>query len=176
MKHKKLIISLASLAFLSTACGTKEQKEAEKVDEITQIQNKMHTMPDYELTDTATLAGHIYEYAINRRMDENAPMVIDEMGDYYADNYIELKIQKDGAEYFSHRFTKNTFEANLETEFLESSILDGIRFLKAEQGTGLQFCITVSIPDSDMSRPFLVTVSDDGTFSVVKDDSLNGDE
>ena len=173
----KKIVSLsivAVAALLTVSCGgKKERKDAWVAPE---HEARMLRMPDYQLTDSVRVGAHVYAYDIVRLASDSLPMVKDDMDDFYADNTIALSIRKDGNTYFQRTFTKATFASSISETDYAASILDGIRFVKAEAGQGLTFSFAVSYPESDMSILFLLTVADDGTFSFVKNENLEGDE
>jgi len=102
--------------------------------------------------------------------------VKDDMEDFYLDNTIQLTLCRDGNVYFDKKFTKATFAASIDKDFYANAILDGIRFLKVEPGQGLVFSFAVSYPDSDMSVPFLMTISDQGTYTFVKNENLDHED
>lgn len=175
MKATRLFLMVLSAAMLS-GCGAKGDKNQQETDNPNeQYEPKVRQMPDYHVTDTATAGGHIYTYDITRQCSEQLPKVKDN-DDLFADNTIHLVIHCDGDLLFDKIFTKEVFAESMEPDFLQNSILDGIRFVKAEPGQGLTFSFTVSYPDSDMSVPFLVTVDAGGNFSFVKDNNLEMEE
>ena len=96
--------------------------------------------------------------------------------DLYKDNTIRLTLRRNGSVYFDKTFTKATFAQSIDKDFYNNAILDGIRFLRVEPGQGLIFSFAVSYPDSDMSVPFLMTISDAGAFSFIKDENLDHEE
>ena len=62
----------------------------------------------------------------------------------------------------------------LDEDFLKQSILDGCRFMQVHEGM-VSFSLAVSYPESDMSRPFILNIGPDGSYMIVKDDSLEED-
>ncbi len=173
MKKKHLVIPVLGLAMLSTSCGNKETQTETPTVEVQQEESSITRMSTYEFRDSATIGSHLYVYSIVRQADENLPAVTDEMGDTFADNSIQLRISKDGNTYFDQRITKRNFDSKLDKEFLANSILDGVRFMKAEAGRGLTFSFSVSYPESDMTCPFSVTITDDGNMWIVKDEVMD---
>ncbi|MDE5787201.1 MAG: DUF4738 domain-containing protein [Bacteroidaceae bacterium] len=165
-----LLLMLASL----TACGGGKSENAEQAEPV--YETKTRQMPELQLTDTARCSGRSYVYRIHRAPSDALPKVTDDREDSYLDNTIRLTIRRDGADIFDQTFTKATFAGSIDREFYRAAILDGIRFVQAEPGRGLVFAFAVSYPDSDMSVPFLLTVSDEGTYSFVKAENLDRDE
>ena len=125
-------------------------------------------MKDYDLTDSVTLGSHLYVYTIHRQADDSLKVVVDENGDKFVDNYYDLTIVRDGANFFRRRFTKLSFGSQLDESFRKNGILDGFRYMSAKEGK-LTFGVCVSYPESDMSEPFLLTVGPDGSFTLEPD-------
>lgn len=161
-------------ALLASACG--KDKKADDTWVAPQHETVVRQMADYHLTDSITLGDHCYRYDITRVASDSLAKVRDDMDDLFSDNTIQLTLWRDGRAYFDHTFTKGTFASAIDDTFYRSAILDGIRFLRAEPGRGLTFSFAVSYPESDMSMPFLLTITDQGTFSFVKDDTLDVEE
>ncbi len=174
MKNIKTLMLLTLAALLSAACNNKKTEKdswvAPKHESVTR------QMPDLQLTDSVRAAGCLYVYDICRVACDSLPMVKDDMDDYYRDNTIRVTLHRDGAVYFDKTFTKATFASSISKDFYENAILDGIRFLRVEVGQGLVFSFAVSYPESDMSVPFLMTITDTGSYSFVKDENLDREE
>ena len=173
--HTLLIISISQfLIFSLSSCGNKDKEK----DTWTAPEHEVVTrqMPDLELTDSAKNGGNTYVYSILRTPSDSLPRVKDDMDDLYKDNTIRLTLRRNGSVYFDKTFTKATFAQSIDKDFYNNAILDGIRFLRVEPGQGLIFSFAVSYPDSDMSVPFLMTISDAGAFSFIKDENLDHEE
>ncbi|MBQ8968914.1 MAG: DUF4738 domain-containing protein [Bacteroidaceae bacterium] len=170
MKNAKLLLVGMVLTLLA-ACGNKENKSDAWVAPVHEV--VVREMPTLHVTDSVRMGTHLYVYDILRQACDSLPKVQDDMDDLYRDNTIHLTLRRDGQAYFSKTFTKAVFSNSIDANFYQGAILDGIRFLRVESGQGLVFSIAVSFPDSDMSRPFLMTVADDGSYSYVKDDNLD---
>ena len=156
--------------------GCKEKKTEQDTWTAPQYETKIHKMPDYRIQNNTKMGGHTYTYEIMRTASDSLPKVKDDLDDLFADNTIRLTIHRDGTTYFDKTFTKKVFASSMDKQFLHNSILDGIRFVRAEAGQGLTFSFAVSYPESDMSIPFLVTIDDNGAFSFVKDDNLEAED
>ncbi|MCF0197670.1 MAG: DUF4738 domain-containing protein [Bacteroidaceae bacterium] len=123
-------------------------------------------MDEYHLTDTA--GSYVYE--LHRQPTDSVPAVHDEFGDVYVDNRYVLRISRAGNQFFCQEFTKRSFKSRLDKNFYENAIFDGFRFTKHEGGK-LYFSVCVSYPDSDLSQPFILCVSPDGSFTIEQDNS-----
>ncbi len=174
-RNMTLVTAVAIMIILAvSSCKKTEQKQEAWVMPEHEVVTR--EMPLLELTDSVKVDDNTYIYEIRREATDSLPKVKDDMDDLYRDNTIRLNITRNGQRMFSRTFTKEDFAASLERSFKENAILDGIRFLHVENGIGLVFAMTVSYPDSDMSVPFLVTITNQGTFSFVKDENLDREE
>ena len=169
IKTKELILLLCVVVL--AGCGTRQERTG--YEAVAKHEPEVRHMPEYGLTDSTEAYGHKYVYEINRTASETLPMVKDDMEDWFADNEIRLQIWRDGREMFDEVFTKEVFRDGLDNNFYQQSILDGIRFVRVEKGQGMVFSMSISYPESDMSVPFLLTITDAGGFSFVKDDNLD---
>ncbi|MBO7069505.1 MAG: DUF4738 domain-containing protein [Bacteroidaceae bacterium] len=165
-KSRLLYVCLLVCTFCS--CDNKKGQTTDQVLQTTEQQAGVHRLNDYNLTDSVTLGSHLYIYTIHREADDSLKVVTDENGDKFVDNYYDLNICKDGNEFFRRRFTKASFESLLDDSFRKNGILDGFRFISAQEGM-LTFGVCVSFPESDMSTPFILTIGPDGSFSLEPD-------
>lgn len=178
MKRKNLSLLIFSLSYLLilslSGCGSKDTKKDAWVAPEHEVVTRQ--MPDLLLSDSVTVGSRQYAYSIERTPCDSLQKVKDDMGDLYLDNTIHLTLQRNGSVYFDKTFTKATFKRDIEDDFYDNAILDGIRFLKAEPGQGLIFSFAVSYPDSDMSVPFIMTITDSGSFTFIKDENLDRED
>ena len=169
-----LILNSSLLILLLASCGNKDSKKDAWVAPEHEVVTRQ--MPELSLADSLVVNGRQYVYEILRTPSDSLQKVKDDMGDLYLDNTIRLTLQRNGSKFFDKTFTKATFAKDIDKDFYDNAILDGIRFLKAEPGKGLVFSFAVSYPDSDMSVPFLMTITDSGSFTFVKDENLDREE
>lgn len=174
MNRTNLCVLIAVSALVLTGCGNKNTKKDVWVAPEHEVVTRQ--MPDLELTDSLRQGNHQYVYEILRTPCDSLGKVKDDMGDFYLDNTIRLTLRRDGILFFDKTFTKATFAQSIDKDFYANAILDGVRFLRAEPGQGLIFSFAVSYPDSDMSVPFLMTITDAGSFTFVKDENLDREE
>ena len=167
MKKKRLLY-ICLLASVLCSCNEKKGSADEQATTSAEQQASVHRMKDYDLTDSVTLGSHLFVYSIHREADDSLKVVVDENGDKYVDNYYDLTILRDGAKFFSRRFTKLSFGSQLDDSFRKNGILDGFRFMSAKEGK-LTFGVCVSFPESDMSEPFVLTIGPDGSFTLEPD-------
>ncbi|MCD8266760.1 MAG: DUF4738 domain-containing protein [Prevotellaceae bacterium] len=169
---KLAVILLAGL--LAASCHkTKEQEQQEEPPQ-EELEESVYAMPDYHVYESVRVGKNEYTYDIMRQASDSLPLVEDELRSS-KDNAITLRLAKNGKVYYNDTFTKRMFRSSMDESFYSLSILDGIRFVSAEAGRGLTFSVGVSVPNSDMTMPFTLTVADDGSVSFVKDEVLDVD-
>lgn len=171
----KRIVFLAVAALMVCACQKSQKSQVTIVSEGQKktTVSEICRLPVYNLCDTARMGGNRYVYTIHREPCDSLPPVGEETGTRYADNIYRLRITRgEGQKAFEQTFTKAQFAHLLTKEFRSQGILDGFRFVGAQDGV-FSFAVCVSLPDSDMSAPFLLTVSRDGSFAISKDDVMD---
>ena len=173
MKYMRSVL-LAVVVLLLISCGNNGKNESEVKNTANEV--VVRQMTDLHLIDSVRSGGHLYVYEFLRTPSDSLPKVKDDMDDLFRDNTIRLTIRRDGSKYFDKTFTKAVFSSSIDNVFYKNAILDGIRFLRAEAGQGLTFSFAVSYPESDMSMPFLFTITDSGTYSFVKDENLDKED
>ena len=174
MKTSK-ILYLCLLFPVFCSCGdNKDQKDGQNTL-TTEQQASVHRMKDYDLTDSLTMGSHVLVYTIHREADDSLKAVIDENGDKFVDNYYDLTVLRDGGNFFRRRFTKASFGSQLDENFSKNGILDGFRFMSAQEGK-LTFGVCVSFPESDMSEPFVLTIGPDGSYTLEPDNAPDIEE
>lgn len=167
MKTRKFLYLCLLFSVFCSCENMGGQKDGQNVS-TKEKQASVHRMKDYDLTDSLTMGSHVLVYTIHREADDSLKAVVDENGDKFVDNYYDLTIKRDGANFFHHRFTKLSFGSQLDESFRKNGILDGFRFMSAKEGK-LTFGVCVSFPESDMSEPFVLTIGPDGSFTLEPD-------
>lgn len=164
MKHTLYIISLLCLM---VGCKSVEKQDSKEVEEQSVSGPQCHVMERYHYTDS--IEGTSIVYTIHREADSTLNIIEDEFGDTYLDNYYQLTIKKNGLEFFSHRFTKDSF-VNLSSALQKTTIFDGFRFVDRKDGK-LLFSVCLSEPDSDLSVPFILSIGPDGSYTITPDNT-----
>lgn len=157
------------------ACNSNQQQQESQEEEILipeTVEKGITTMPDYDYQEDLTIGQNNFTYSLHRESCDSMSLVVDENGDKFANNFYILSIKRNGQEFFNHRFTKETFSEHLDKGLLKGGILDGFRYIKAQDGKFV-FGACVSYPESDLSAPFFVTVGADGSFSVQPDNTTD---
>lgn len=169
------LLFLGLLVSAVCSCENKGGQTSGNTLQTSQQQAVEHRMKDYDLTDSVMMGSHLFVYNIHREADDSLKAVIDENGDKFVDNYYDLTVLRDGVDFFRRRFTKASFGSQLDDSFLKNGILDGFRFMTAQEGK-LTFGVCVSFPESDMSEPFVLTVGPDGSFTLEPDNAPDIEE
>lgn len=170
---KDIIISLSILsAFALSACGGHGSATTESdsvsdyiVDDVNG--DGVQRMTVYNYADTVSIGSHSYAYVIHREAVDSLPTVKDEDGIVYADNAYRLTISRDGQPLLDRHFTKRSFASYISAEMKQKGILDGM--MQDASLPGLAFAVSVSLPQSDMVEPLLLTVDASGGISIERD-------
>lgn len=178
-KKKKMqthfkFLCMACTVLLCYSCGgnnpqtTSGYSEYEKPD----TTNSVQEMKDYHYSAEVKVGQTRYTYDIVREVNDTLPLVTGDDGERYADNYIRLRVNREGKEIFNKVFTKNHFRSYMEKGFISHAILEGMAFDKAD-GNNLRFATSVSYPASDIYIPLSITISPDGSYQITKDEVLD---
>ena len=81
-------------------------------------------------------------------------------------------VRADGSVFFKKVFTKATFDAQLDDDYRQTGILEGLVFDKVD-GNNLVFAGSVSHPQTDEYIPLVVTVSNFGNVTIKRDDQMD---
>lgn len=173
MHTRTIILGLLFALPLCYGCGSKEQNtsaysEYEKPDATSAVQQ----MRDYHYSAEVQDKSLTYTYDIVREANDTLPVVKGDDNTEYVDNYIRLRVNADGKEFFNKVFTKHSFVNYLDKDFIRHSILEGMAFdcLLPE---GLRFSVSVSYPESDIYIPLSVIVMRNGSYKITKEDILD---
>lgn len=177
--RKLQILALLLTAIIAISCGEKKKTDDIIVTktEAPKPQGPVRMQPYNQTKDVAWL-GKNYQVEINRTADDSLQMVKDETGQKFVDNRITLRIiRSDGSVFFSRAFTKAAFRGQLDDDYANTGILEGLVFDKVD-GNQLVFAASVSHPQTDEYIPFVVTVSNFGDVGIRLDSQMdtNGEE
>lgn len=124
---------------------------------------------------TLKLDGIDYQYVIKRCPDESLPKAVDDEGNMYVDNRIELDITSGGRQFFSRVFLKKNFSNMIDSSFVKKGILEGLVFDKVKDGK-INFSVSISYPQTDMYESLMIEITPTGGMSVKKDESMDGSD
>ncbi len=173
MDSRIILTGIACTILCCHGCGSKSADTDtydtyEKPDTVNGIQQ----MKDYHYSAEVKDRNTVYTYDIVREVSDSLPVVEGEENVRFADNYIRLRVNRDGREIFNKVFTKQTFADKLDKDFFRHSILEGMAFDRL-QPEGLRFSASVSYPESDIYMPFSVLVARDGSYRITKEEILD---
>lgn len=175
MKTNKLtLLIVGCLALTMVACSGKKKSDdiITKPVEQPKPQGPVPLQPYTDSRDVSWI-GRSYHLEINRQSTDSLPMVKDEYGQQFVDNYITLVVSReDGSKFYSHRFTKKDFDKYLDDDYRNTGILEGLVFDKAE-GDWLEFAASVSHPQTDEYIPLIVRLSRMGEISIKRDSQMD---
>ena len=173
MKKIQLFVALLMVALLMS-CGKKKESKDIIVPTAEVVKPKAPiSMQPYNQQQEVEWLNKSYQVIINRVADDSLRMVQDETGQKFVDNRITLRvIRADGSVFFKKVFTKSNFDVQLDDDYRQTGILEGLVFDKVD-GNNLVFAGSVSHPQTDEYIPLLVTVSNLGKISIKRDDQMD---
>ncbi len=173
MKKIQLLAALL-MAVLAISCGKKKESKDIIVPTAEVVKPKAPiSMQPYSQQQEVKWLDKSYQVFINRVADDSLRMVQDETGQKFVDNRITLRvIRADGSVFFKKVFTKTTFDAQLDDDYRQTGILEGLVFDKVD-GNNLVFAGSVSHPQTDEYIPLVVTVSNFGNVTIKRDDQMD---
>ena len=173
MKKIQLLAALL-MAVLAISCGKKKESKDIIVPTAEVVKPKAPiSMQPYSQQQEVAWLDKSYQVFINRMADDSLRMVQDETGQKFVDNRITLRVVRaDGSVFFKKVFTKSTFDAQLDDDYRQTGILEGLVFDKVD-GNNLVFAGSVSHPQTDEYIPLVVTVSNFGNVTIKRDDQMD---
>ena len=173
MKKIQLLAALL-MAVLAISCGKKKESKDIIVPTAEVVKPKAPiSMQPYSQQQEVAWLDKSYQVFINRVADDSLRMVQDETGQKFVDNRITLRvIRADGSVFFKKVFTMTTFDAQLDDDYRQTGILEGLVFDKVD-GNNLVFAGSVSHPQTDEYIPLVVTVSNFGNVTIKRDDQMD---
>ncbi len=173
MKNIQLFVALLMVTLMAGCNKKKESKDIiVPTVEVAKPKAPIRMQP-YDQQQQVKWLNRNYQVIINRVADDSLRMVQDEIGQKFVDNRITLRIiRADGSVFFKKVFTKTNFDAQLDDDYRQTGILEGIVFDKVD-GLNLVFAGSVSHPQTDEYIPLVLTVSNLGAISVKRDDQMD---
>ena len=173
MKKIQLLAALL-IAVIAISCGKKKESKDIIVPTVEVVKPKAPiSMQPYNQQQEVRWLDKSYQVFIDRVADDSLRMVQDETGQKFVDNRITLRvIRADGSVFFKKVFTKSSFDAQLDDDYRQTGILEGLVFDKVD-GNNLIFAGSVSHPQTDEYIPLVVTVSNFGNVTIKRDDQMD---
>lgn len=175
LKNFSLIIAATSALTLLTACGDSKKDNAKEETVVEQEMKQKWPRPcedDRTMQDTTVLCGSTYVVTIERKADETLPTVKDNLDHEFYDNRVNVRVTRDGSEFFTHSFTKEAFADYLGEAALKGSVLCGMAFDDTKTG-GAHLCIAAQLgAPGEPEHSFTVDIpTSGGAFSILRDTS-----
>lgn len=173
MKKIQLFVALLMVT-LMVSCGKKKESKDIIVPTVEVVKPKAPIrMQPYDQQQQVAWLDKNYQVFINRVADDSLRMVQDETGQKFVDNRITLRVVRaDGSVFFKKVFVKGDFDAQLDDDYRQTGILEGLVFDRVD-GNNLVFAGSVSHPQTDEYIPLVVTVSNLGKIAVKRDDQMD---
>ena len=168
------IIMVGCLALTLMACGGKK-KSNDIITERVELPKPQEPVRLQSYSDSKDIQwiGRTYHLNINRQPSDSLPMVKDETGQQFVDNYITLVVSRqDGSQFYSHKFTKKDFDRYLDDDYRNTGILEGLVYDKVD-GDWIEFAASVSHPQTDEYIPLVVRLSRMGELSIKRDTQMD---
>ena len=174
MKKIQLFVALLMVALMISSCGKKKESKDIIVPTVVEVKPKDPiSMQPYNQQQQVEWLDKHYQVFIDRVADDSLRMVEDETGQKFIDNRINLRVVRaDGSVFFKQEFTKSSFDAQLDDDYRQTGILEGLVFDKVD-GKNLVFAGSVSHPQTDEYIPLVVTVSNFGKVTIKRDDLMD---
>ena len=174
MKKIQLFVVLLMVALMISSCGKKKESKDIIVPTVEEVKPKDPiSMQPYNQQQQVEWLDKHYQVFIDRVADDSLRMVEDETGQKFIDNRINLRVVRaDGSVFFKQDFTKSSFDAQLDDDYRQTGILEGLVFDKVD-GNNLVFAGSVSHPQTDEYIPLVVTVSNFGKVTIKRDDLMD---
>lgn len=168
------LIIVGCLALTIMACGGKKKSDdiiTERV-ELPKPQEPVR-LQSYSDSRDVSWIGRTYHLSINRQPSDSLPMVKDEIGQQFVDNYIVLTVSRqDGSKFYSHKFTKKDFDGYLDDDYRKTGILEGLVYDKTD-GDWIEFAASVCHPQTDEYIPLIVRLSRMGELTIKRDTQMD---
>ena len=173
MKKIQLLAALL-MAVIAISCGKKKESKDIIVPTVEVVKPKAPiSMQPYNQQQEVKWLDKSYQGFIDRVADDSLRMVQDETGQKFVDNRITLRVVRaDGSVFFKKVVTKSSFDAQLDDDYRQTGILEGLVFDKVD-GNNLIFAGSVSHPQTDEYIPLVVTVSNFGNVTIKRDDQMD---
>ena len=168
------LLAVLLMAVLAISCSKKKESKDIIVPTAEVVKPKAPiSMQPYNQQQQVEWLDKHYQVFIDRVADDSLRMVEDETGQKFIDNRINLRVVRaDGSVFFKQEFTKSSFDAQLDDDYRQTGILEGLVFVKVD-GNNLVFAGSVSHPQTDEYIPLVVTVSNFGKVTIKRDDLMD---
>lgn len=169
MTRKHLTI-LFLMTLVMVSCRENKNKDTIDVLPVVEQDTVTHSMASCDFPDSLQAWNSQITFNIHREPSDSLPVVTDQYGTKFKDNIFVLSIKKNGQDFFRRRFSKNDFMKLMNADFRVHGMFDGFRCIGYRDDV-LTFGTCVSYPESDMSQPFLIKITQNGSYSIEEDET-----
>lgn len=174
-----MMVTVALIMAMLASCGEKKKSDDIIAQPVVKVKPEAPVkMQEYNDERDVEWIGKTYHVVVHRQPADSLPMVKDETGQKFVDNFFSVKVSRqDGSVFFSRTFTKKYFLNYITEDYRKKGILEGIVFDKAD-GDWLVFAASVGLPQTDEYIPLIVRLSRMGELTVRQDTQMdtNGDD
>ncbi|MBQ0141398.1 MAG: DUF4738 domain-containing protein [Prevotellaceae bacterium] len=145
-------LTLCTFVLLISACNNGKQPTV-AIPDTTKIEtpkDSILSLQEFEVTDTMSVNGVVYQYTYAFKNDTTLPVVTNSYGYKYYDNIVELTIKKDTATVYTHTFTKESFRSHIDDDNFDNYSLLGfnINYLRLDNHQRFHFISDVGDCDA----------------------------
>lgn len=173
------ITAVTILALLMAGCKEEKKEPAqERVVETTDPKTGIITLRSYNIDDTITINGKLYNYSCRFEPVDTMPVLINSQGLEYRESRVSISIKQGDSQLFSKTYYKRDFCEWVPTDFLKTSTMVGVNYnyMKRDSDhTALYFILTVGDPDEtsdNMAISLELKVAPDGSHTIKKAENL----
>ncbi len=173
---RKLILWMLVVTLVGVVAACSNKKKSNDIITTKYVKPKPQgpiSLENTSVTKEFKWADRNYSCLVERTADDSLPMVKDEIGQQFVDNRIKVTITRaDGSTFFQREFTKKDFDSQLDDDYRETGILEGLVFVGAEPNE-VRFAASVSHPQTDEYIPLVMSVNRTGSVSIARDTQMD---
>lgn len=165
---------VCTILSLLSACSSQKKNQTDDIRILTEESASLDSMQRMPVSDSKIIInynGRQYHSVVLREPDEKLSIVVNDQGGQFVDNRISLKLTSEGRTIFYKVFTKNTFTALVDGDFLDNAILESLVYDKTTT-QGIQYIASICYPQTDLYIPISVTVASNGKMSMAKEELM----
>jgi hypothetical protein len=177
MRYLLPLIMAAGIMMLAACKETKKSEDIITTKYVPKKPKAPIAMSEEHLVDNVQWMGSTYRVKVDRVPSDSLPMLSDEIGQKYIDNYITVSIlRSDQSVFFKRTFTKNSFASYLTADYKKTGLLSSIRFSEVD-GKELEFSVIIAHPDAldDEYLPLEMSINNMQGIAIEVDNDMLDD-